>query len=202
MVMRNSVLLWDGGGNYVNYIAALREVGLEPLVSAAPADAARCGGLLLPGGGDILTSQLPETEKQAISHFAAEEKPVLGICRGLQALNVFFGGSLYAYVPGHQSEVDIIHKTSAVGEFAELVGTGPFVTSNHHQAVYRLGAGLGVRQWAADGVIEGICHSGLPILAVQWHPERQAFALRREDAADGAAVFWWLRRQMEKAGGG
>jgi len=62
------------------------------------------------------------------------------------------------------------------------------------------GAGLSVRQWAPDGVIEGVCHSSLPVLAVQWHPERQSFALRREDASDGAAVFWWLRREAEKRG--
>ena len=42
----------------------------------------------------------------------------------------------------------------------------------------------------------------LPVLGVQWHPERQAFALRRGEAADGAAVFWWLRRQAEKKSGG
>ena len=83
-----------------------------------------------------------------------------------------------------------------------LVGTTPRVNSNHHQAICRLGRGLGVRQWAADGVIEGICHSRLPVLGVQWHPERQAFALRRGEAADGAAVFWWLRRQAEKNSGG
>ena len=58
-----------------------------------------------------------------------------------------------------------------------------------------------VQDAEADGVIEGICHSSLPILAVQWHPERQSFALGRQDAADGAPVFWWLRRQMEKAAG-
>lgn len=104
----------------------------------------------------------------------------MGICRGMQALNVFFGGTLYAYVPGHQVKgADILHDTRAVGELAELVGTTPRVNSNHHQAICRLGRGLGVRQWAADGVIEGICHSRLPVLGVQWHPERQAFALRR-----------------------
>ena len=42
----------------------------------------------------------------------------------------------------------------------------------------------------------------MPVLGVQWHPERQAFALRRGEAADGAAVFWWLRRQAEKNSGG
>ena len=140
---------------------------------------------------------LPPEEERVIAAFTAAEKPILGICRGLQALNVFFGGSLYAYIPGHQSpEGDILHATRAVGELAELVGTAPLVNSNHHQAVHRLGAGLSVRQWAGDGVIEGICHTALPILAVQWHPER----LRT--GADGAAVFRWLRRRVEKGCGG
>lgn len=115
----------------------------------------------------------------------------------MQALNVFFGGTLYAYIHGHQlPEGDILHATRAVGELAELVGTEPLVNSNHHQAVHRLGAGLSVRQWAGDGVIEGVCHTALPILAVQWHPER----LRT--GADGAAVFRWLCRCMEKTSGG
>ena len=140
---------------------------------------------------------LPPEEERVIAAFTAAEKPILGICRGLQALNVFFGGTLYAYIPDHQSpEGDIVHATRAVGELAGLVGTEPLVNSNHHQAVHRLGAGLSVRQWAGDGVIEGICHTALPILAVQWHPER----LRT--GADGAAVFRWLRRCVEKGCGG
>ena len=194
--MDRRVLVWDGGHDYVNYKAALSAVGLEAVVSADMEEAARCAALLLPGGGDI-ADRLPPEEKRAIAAFTAAEKPILGICRGLQALNVFFGGTLYAYIPDHQSpEGDIVHATRAVGELAGLVGTEPLVNSNHHQAVHRLGAGLSVRQWAGDGVIEGICHTALPILAVQWHPER----LRT--GADGAAVFRWLRRCVEKGCGG
>lgn len=194
--MDRRVLVWDGGHDYVNYKAALSAVGLEAVVSADREEAARCAALLLPGGGDI-ADRLPPEEEQVIAAFTAAEKPILGICRGLQALNVFFGGTLYAYIPSHQSpEGDILHATRAVGELAELVGTEPLVNSNHHQAVHRLGAGLSVRQWAGDGVIEGICHTALPIMAVQWHPER----LRT--GADGAAVLRWLRRRMEKTCGG
>ena len=152
--MDRRVLVWDGGHDYVNYKAALSAVGLEAVVSADREEAARCAALLLPGGGDI-ADRLPPEEERVIAAFTAAEKPILGICRGLQALNVFFGGTLYAYIPGHQSpEGDILHATRAVGELAELVGTEPLVNSNHHQAVHRLGAGLSVRQWAGDGVID------------------------------------------------
>ncbi len=196
MLVDGRVLIWDDGLHYVNYLRAVEAVGLAAaVVHEVTPD---CDALLLPGGGDIADNTLPEDEWHAIAAFATTGKPILGICRGMQALNVFFGGTLYGYVAGHQKKVDIIHLTCAVGELAELLGTGPFVTSNHHQAIRRLGAGLSVQQWAADGVIEGVCHTSLPVLAVQWHPERQSFALRREDASDGAPVFRWLRQQVEK----
>ena len=63
-----------------------------------------------------------------------------------------------------------------------------------------MGRELTVCQWSADGIPEGICHTSLPVVGVQYHPERQSFALRREDASDGAAVFWWLRREAERRG--
>ena len=95
--MNGRVLIWDGGCDYVNYEAALSAVGLEAVVSADRGEAARCAALLLPGGGDIVGCLAPE-EERVIAAFAAAEKPILGICRGLQALNVFFGGTLYAFV--------------------------------------------------------------------------------------------------------
>ena len=194
--MKTVILIPGRRETFTNYSDAVEAAGGLAVFSEDPVCLPAFDGLLLPGGGDI-ADRLPPEEERVIAAFTAAEKPILGICRGLQALNVFFGGTLYAYIPDHQSpEGDIVHATRAVGELAGLVGTEPLVNSNHHQAVHRLGAGLSVRQWAGDGVIEGICHTALPILAVQWHPER----LRT--GADGAAVFRWLRRCVEKGCGG
>ena len=124
---------------------------------------------------------------------------MLGICRGMQAINVYFGGTLHRWIPGHQQpQGDLLHATRTVGPLTALIGPEPVVTSNHHQAVDRLGEGLAVLQRAADGTAECIRHGTLPVWGVQWHPERQSYALRRPDAADGAAVFEAFAAQVEQ----
>ena len=77
--MDTRILLWDDGSDYVNYLDALNAVGLTAEVSRE-ADAS-CGGLVLPGGGDIMENTLPEDEWQVIAAFAAAEKPILEIGR-------------------------------------------------------------------------------------------------------------------------
>ena len=126
---------------------------------------------------------------------------MLGICRGMQALNVFRGGTLYDRIAGHQQPSgDMLHPTCAEGPLASLLGSCPTVNSNHHQAVARLGDGLRLCQWSADGIAEGLYAPQRPVLGVQWHPERQSFGLRRPDAADAAPVFRWLRGALTNAG--
>ena len=108
----------------------------------------------------------------------------------MQALNVFFGGTLHARIPGHQQvQGDLIHPTRARGLLSKLLGPAPLVTSNHHQAVRVLGEELCLLQQAADGTIEGFCHETLPILGVQWHPERQSGARLRADAVDAGPLL-------------
>ena len=161
------IFLYGVQGQYGNYCAALRAAGLEPVLSRDLYRSFDCAGLLLPGGGDI-GAALDGTDQFLIESFTETRRPVLGICRGMQAINVYFGG------------------------------TEPVVTSNHHQAVDRLGEGLAVLQRAADGTAECIRHGTLPVWGVQWHPERQSYALRRPDAADGAAVFEAFAAQVEQ----
>lgn len=184
-----------GEGAFDTYRAALSAAGAVPVIASDNVPSSACHGLLLPGGGDI-HGQLPPEEHSLIRSFAETGRPILGICRGMQALNVYFGGTLYDFIPGHQvPDTYPVHPTTAAGLVAKLLGPAPVVNTNHHQAVERLGRGLVVCQHAADGVVEAICHASLPILALQWHPERQSFALRRADATDAAPIFYHFIRQ-------
>lgn len=186
-----------GEGSYDNYRRALAAVGQEAVVSTDVAAARRCSGLLLPGGGDIYGS-LRRQETALINAFVCRRRPVLGICRGMQALNVYFGGTLYDRIPGHQApEADLVHSTRAEGLLAALLGKAPAVTSSHHQAVRMPGQRLQVCQRATDGIVEGFLHESLPVVGVQYHPERQSFSLRRADAADAAPLWRWWAAQLE-----
>ena len=177
-----------------NYVEALCGVGLQVVTDGSLA--AGCQGLLLPGGGDIYGA-LAAGEHQLIASFVETHRPILGICRGMQALNVFFGGTLYDNIPGHQlPDRDLLHPVANRGLFACLLGERAVVNSSHHQAVRRLGRGLEALQWAPDGTIEGLCHRSLPVWGTQWHPERQSFGLARPDAADAAAVFFHFLAQL------
>ncbi|MGW8484514.1 gamma-glutamyl-gamma-aminobutyrate hydrolase family protein [Microbacterium sp. NPDC055903] len=109
-----------------------------------------------------------------------QRKPVLGICRGLQLINVALGGTLVQHLP----TVNNHRGPSAADAFARMrvrlePGTGlePDVNEalpvmcTHHQAIDALGSGLVVAARAADGVIEAAVHETAPITGVQWHPE-------------------------------
>ena len=110
-----------------------------------------------------------------LERFTAAGKPVLGICRGLQTINVFFGGTLAQNVPGHEAVDggDKLHPVRmAPSSLSRICGEEAVVNSAHHQAADRLGQGLAAVQWAADGVVEALEHETLPVWGVQWHPER------------------------------
>ncbi|MFZ1176174.1 MAG: gamma-glutamyl-gamma-aminobutyrate hydrolase family protein [Mycobacterium sp.] len=124
--------------------------------------------------------------------------PVLGICRGAQALNVAFGGTLHQHLPeiighsGHRAGNAIFTslpvRTVAGTRLATLLGESVEARCYHHQAVAKVGEGLVVSAWDADGVVEALEVPGDRfVLAVQWHPEEQLDDLRLFSAIVEAA---------------
>ena len=163
-----------------------RWAGRQGLVCTGTAEKAEV--LLLPGGGDVepwrygaentassIEPGRDEAELALIDAFVRSGKPILGICRGLQIINVYFGGSLVQDIPGH-SQVqgrDRRHRVRTAPSFLQaLYGQEMEVNSAHHQALGRLGTGLRAIQWAEGGVVEAVVHERFPVLGLQWHPER------------------------------
>ena len=191
-----------------NYASALEEC----VFSLDVEEALDCQGLLLPGGGDIdparygqpsAGSEAPDLQRDAaelelVSRFLAWGRPILGICRGIQLLNVALGGDLIQDIPtaaDHKHDAalgDRVHGVEAApGSFLEgLYGSAFPVNSAHHQALGQVAPGLRVAARSqADGVIEAVEWPEKRIYGVQWHPERMSFALRREDTVDGRPIF-------------
>jgi putative glutamine amidotransferase len=133
------------------------------------------------------------TELTLIRWALADRKPILGVCRGIQAINVACGGSLYQHVPAeypHAIKHDyfptvaqcprdlLVHpiQVEANSRLGRVLGqTRVEVNSMHHQGIKRLAAGLRVSAVAPDGLIEGLeTADGHYLVGVQWHPEELA----------------------------
>ncbi len=147
-------------------------------------------GLLLPGGADVHPSRYghepegtayesdrDELELTLLQGALDQEIPVLGICRGLQVLNVATGGTLHQDVPVHSRYdvpvVDHVHDVNIEPgtRLSEIYGTTIGVNTLHHQTVDQLGNDLAVTATAPDGTVEGVEMVGRDVVAVQWHPE-------------------------------
>lgn len=187
--MKKTVYIWGEPESFANYRRAVEAAGGRAFFGGGIHGRAACDALILPGGGDLepwrygqkntasrnLEPERDEAELQLLEKYTAAGKPVLGICRGLQTINVFFGGTLAQDIPGHSAinGADRVHPVRAVPSPLPPLCGGE-VNSAHHQAADRLGSGLQAVQWGMDGVVEALCHQRLPVWAVQWHPERLA----------------------------
>ena len=206
--MKPKILL-SANKNMQYYTDAVNLSGGEATCEYLPKVDLSFDGLVLCGGNDIDPKYYGETDNGSVSIDALRDeaefelakafieagKPVMGICRGAQLLNVYFGGSLIGHLSNANlhtsgSGIDLTHSVNAEkGSILQsLYGESFCANSSHHQAVKKLGAGL-VATAFCDGVIEAFEHVKLPVFAVQFHPERMCYSMRREDTVDGAPIF-------------
>ncbi len=217
------------------YISALEKAGAEPLVIALgslPEQIARqiteCAGILLPGSKADVDPQKFNAEKEPMTappdppRDAADElllqdaynlrKPVLGICYGLQALNVWRSGTLVQHITSSinhstRREIEVAHQVRIepgsllARSLNWTAASGMPVNSSHHQAAAVIGDGLKVSAVCReDGVVEAI--EGIEdshfVLAVQWHPERSvgrdSGSLQLFQSYVAAASLWATHR--------
>lgn len=192
-----------------NYENAFSNLGVRPVTSLHVPNISHYDGLILPGGGDIdpklfgqlnhgsrvIDPVLDRLQLTILHSFVLHKKPVLGICKGMQLINIYFGGDIVQHLPSykqHQYEgQDQVHDTAAVSGslLHRLYGEHFAVNSAHHQGVDMPGQGILYTQSCPDGVIEGLTHSFLPVIGVQWHPERMCFHYNRPDTVDGALLL-------------
>jgi len=196
------------------YTDSIRHGGGIPVI-LVPVDADevddvldRVDGLLFTGGGDVSPAAYGADSEESVRGVNLErdafefdlvrkahdrKMPVMAICRGMQVINVAFGGTLIQDLPSHMG----LHDHDVAGEgvyephlhakvekntrLSTVVGAGLHsINSIHHQAVEELGDGLSVAASAIDGTVEAIDHEDMdwPFIAVQWHPE---FLAMRDD---------------------
>lgn len=179
------------------YSSAVARAGGIPMLGSeeCAADmAALCDGLILSGGPDLHPSHFGQEpwaadysfdyprdayELALIREFMALGKPIFGICRGEQVLNVALGGDLIQDLPSMTGFIHNVPNTwhyhpcraEADSVLGKLFGTDFWVNSWHHQAVGRLAPGLKATAWSVEGVVEAYEHETLPIWATQFHPE-------------------------------
>ena len=195
------------------YVEAIsRAGGVGPVLGPEPIDDAsalalveRFDGLLLTGGVDVDPTRYgqeraPQTygcddlldgfELCLLRAAIALGRPVLAICRGVQVLNVAFGGTLDQHItdspglvshglPNGGGATDVTMVVEPGSRLAEALGTTPERRAtgrcHHHQAVDRVGEGLVISARASDGIIEALERAGDPwVVGVQWHPEDSA----------------------------
>lgn len=144
-----------------------------------------CDGFLITGGSDIdphyfgeenngesksVDIHLDELDRQVVEYAVKKHKPLIGVCRGHQAINVFLGGSLYQDIG--KSHENTTHQVKATKN--RLINFPEEFTANsyHHQALKKIADGLEVIALSvSDEIVEAVVHKELPIMSTQWHPE-------------------------------
>ena len=186
------------------YIVYLEKNDMQPVILKYDDDnlddlIKSCDGFIISGGDDLdpsfygeeniaSTTTLKEIDlldKRIVDYCVEFKKPLLGICRGMQAINVFLGGTLFQDIKNHKDRFHIIKGLDPLFEDEFMVNT------YHHQAIKDLAKGLKVIAiHEEDDIIEAVMHEKLPIIAIQWHPEQMA------DSASSKALINKLKEYL------
>jgi len=153
---------------------------------------AQCDGLIIPGSiNDIDPSYYKEDrtpantgfdeyayDKRLILYFTEKNLPIIGICAGLQSINVCYGGTLMEDMPGHMDSRHTVTVNKESKLFA-LCGTERLDTNSyHHQCIEKAAPGCTVSAVSDDGIVEAFEFPGRKIYGFQWHPEAEEGELR------------------------
>lgn len=192
------------------YVTALKNINCIPILLPLDIDdleivLSKCDGFLITGGIDInpacykqknkgskdYDKRLDEIDKKVTLYAVKHSKPLLGICRGHQAINVFLGGDLTQDI-GKAHQDGAMHNVYTVPN--KIIALDPVIEVNsyHHQVVGNLVPDLVCIGKSDEGYIEGFIHEDLPIISVQWHPEKML------DKKAGQIVFDSYRRLLDK----
>ena len=217
--MKKVRLLLSGQNNMQNYVDAVTAAGGEATAKYLPEISTDYDGLILCGGSDMdpkyyheeingavgIDRQRDAVEFALLKAFVDAGKPVLGICKGHQVINVFFGGSLHQDIPEKKLHTsgqgfDLIHPVCAAegSMLYALYGPSFVVNSSHHQAVKCLGSGLRATALWGGHNIEAFEHCIKPVYGVQFHPERMSLSKQRADTIDGMRIFRWFIRLCQE----
>jgi len=145
--------------------------------------------IILSGGGDInpelygqkafpgqfLMPDRDNTELKLLKHSIKNKIPVLGICRGMQMINIFFGGTLSKIIKNNPTHVNVTHAIDIIDDkFKKILGDKFSVNSFHNFTIKKSDIGFKLKPFAetAENMIEGFYIPNQPIYGIMWHPER------------------------------
>ena len=179
------IFIYDNGYNLTNYVNAVKKCNCTPILTKNLIEHQFCDALLLTGGGDIHPSfygeppldyiyyntQTDISEMYLLNAFLKKNKQIIGVCKGMQVINVYFGGTLeYIYDPQLNNHYALNKDVKHI--VFDNLKNKKIVNSSHKQRIKNLGYGLNIEERSKDGTIEAISHKKYKVYGVQYHPER------------------------------